>query len=128
MRANGSTEQIRRGRRHLERMRDRLLRPDSEALECSAGDLAAAAALLQTIDVSTKSPIWCESVRRQIEPEVLALRSTILTIQTLLRNAGHFYGGLIHLFEPDQGSANYTSAGVSVTSPVARQSSVVLHG
>lgn len=127
MRASESAEQIRQGRRRLERMRDRLIRPTPEVLVSSAGDLAAAASCLEKINLTANSPIWRDPLRRQIEPEVLALRSTILTIQQLLQNAGDFYGGLIRLFAPDQGSSNYTAEGVSAASPIA-QNSVVLHG
>lgn len=121
-------EQIRRGRRHLERIRDRLLRPTPEVLLASDSDLVAAAEFFRAVDLAAGSPIWRDPLRRQIEPEVVALRSTILSIQQLLRNAADFYGGLIHLLEPDQGSSNYTASGVKASSSATVPSRVVLHG
>lgn len=121
-------ERIRQARRIFERMRGRLLLSQGDALESSASDLQLAADCLRKIDLSLKSPIWQGRTRQRIEPEVVALRVTIRSIQALLKNAGNFYCGLVRLLAPDEAPMNYTAAGAKAAVPRSARGSVVLHG
>jgi hypothetical protein len=121
-------ERVRRARCLLERMRERLLRPNFEALERSAVDLNLAVEYLRKLDVSLKSPIWQGLARRKLEGEVMALRQAVRSVEELLKNAGRFYAGLARLMAPDQAPPNYTAEGTSHPPVRAGTGSVVMHG
>lgn len=128
--SNGSQEieRVRQARNALERMRRQLLCPAIEALDSSASDLKLAVDCLRKIDISAKSPVWRWPVRQKIEPEVVALRRTVASVEDLLRNAAKFYAGLSRLMAPDEAAVNYTAAGTNGPSACFAKSSVVLHG
>jgi len=116
---------IREARRLIERMRDRLLRPCFEALECSAADLRLAALCLQRLDV--KSPVWQGVHRKALESEVAGLRLGVHCVEALLKNAGKFYAGWAGLMSGDQAPPNYTSAGSTEPGP-SQSNKLNMHG
>jgi len=116
---------IREARRLIESMRDRLLHPSFEALECSAADLHSAAQCLGRLDV--KSPIWQGAHRKALESEVTGLRRGVHCVEALLTNAGKFYAGWARLMSADQAPPNYNSAGSTDAAP-AQTSKLAIHG
>ena len=121
-------ERVCQARFILERMRARLLCPSYDALDRSTADLNLASDCLRQVDVTMNSPIWRGRARQKIEPEVLALRCAIRSIQGLLKNAGRFYAGLARLMSPDEAPVNYTAAGTSGTPVRVAKGTVVVHG
>lgn len=117
--------QLREARRIVERMRDRLLHPTFEALQCSAEDLNSASECLERLDAT--SPVWQGANRMALEAEVIALRRGVHCVEALLTNAGKFYLGWARLLAPDQGPPNYTSDGATALA-VAESGKLVLHG
>jgi hypothetical protein len=130
MMSNGSQEieRVRRARCVLERIANRLLRPNFETLTACASDLNQAVVCLTQLDVSLQSPIWQGVVRRKIETEVVDLRHAIALVEELLKNAGKFYAGLARLMAPDDAPANYTAAGSPGSPCLALEKKLVLHG
>lgn len=126
--ASKEIERVRQARSILERMRERLSRPVRDTIDLSASDLDLVAELLRKIDVSVKSPIWHPAARQRIEPEVIALRATIRSVEPLLRGAARFYGGLASLMAPDEAPANYNAAGMAGASNRTGKGSVELRG
>lgn len=116
---------IREARRLIDRMRERLLHPSFEALECSAEDLRLASVCLKRLDL--RSPVWHGAQRKALELEVTALRRGVHCVEALLKNAGKFYAGWARLLAVDQGPPNYTSAGSTGPAP-AQSNKLVTHG
>jgi hypothetical protein len=127
--SNPEVERVRQARIAMERIRARLLKPDFQAIESCARDLASASESLRRIDTGFRSPVWQGAVRQRMETEVTALRAVIRSVEELLKNAGRFYAGLARLMSPDNAPGNYTAAGTNEAPPLeTNEKTLVLHG
>ncbi|HYL76994.1 MAG TPA: hypothetical protein VEU96_22455 [Bryobacteraceae bacterium] len=122
-------EKIRQARGSLENVRQKLLQPSVQALECAAADVARAVECLQRVESCLKLGGRRRGGAEQaIRAQIDGLRSDLRRVNALLEGAGKFYQGWARLMSSGAEDAvmNYTAEGK--TGRAAAATRLVLHG
>jgi len=122
-------------RRSLQKVRQKLLTPNTKALASGAVELAEAIDCMKQLEkeflANRGRP---PGYRRALEQEMIGLRQELKAVNTLAAGAGKFLEGWARLMAPavDDAPANYTNRGtrgvvVPISSPISSKR-LVVHG
>lgn len=124
-------ETIRGARRHLDKLRQKLLRPTPRILDTGTADIAAAVKCLQTLESYLKSHQGPRlGMEQLLGSELKGLRRDLQQTVALLDSAGKFYQGWARLVSnhSDEEEVAYNAAGKTGPRSPAAAGKLVLHG
>jgi hypothetical protein len=122
-------ERVRKVRRSLETVCERLQRPSIESWKASEKDLNAAVVWLHDLEQNLQPAREAKQHSQMLVAELAGIRREISKAQALLLAAGKFYQGWARLMSSaEEGTANYTQRGSAAPVPAINSGQVVIHG